>query len=90
MGVLWDLTARCEASLDRFEGIVWGFYRKEKIFVRDEDADEFSALVYIDPVRERGFPREGYLEKVLLGARRAGIPMDNFAAYLNWAHRHAA
>ncbi len=90
MGVLWDLTPRCETSLDRFEGIVWGFYRKVETTVCDDDGYECPALVYIDPVRERGLPREGYLEKVLLGARRAGIPMDNFATYLNWARRHAA
>ena len=89
-GVLWDLPPRGEATLDRFEGVIWGFYRKEEVFVRDEDGVEYPALAYIDPVRERGLPREGYLERVLLGARRAGIPMSNFASYLNWTRRHAA
>lgn len=90
MGVLWDLSPRCETILDRFEGVVWGFYRKVETTVRDDGGIEFPALVYIDPVRERGLPRDGYLEKVLLGARRAGIPMSNFATYLNWGRRHAA
>lgn len=90
MGVLWALSPRCEAALDRFEGVVWGFYRKTEAVVRDEDGAAHSALVYIDPVRERGFPRPGYMEKVLLGARRAGIPESNFAAYFNWLRRHAA
>lgn len=90
MGVLWDLSPRCEATLDRFEGVLWGYYRKQEIIVRDEEGLELPALVYIDPVRERGLPREGYLERVLLGARRAGIPLENFDSYINWARRNAA
>lgn len=90
MGVLWELSPRCEATLDRFEGVVWGFYSKEDVLVRDDEGRQYPALVYIDPVRERGFPREGYFERVLLGARRAGIPSQNFASYLAWARRHAA
>lgn len=90
MGVLWKLSPRCEASLDRYEGVVWGFYHKKKVVVEDEIGMELSALVYIDPVRERGLPRKGYLDRVLLGAKRAGIPLSNFAAYLDWIRRHAA
>lgn len=90
MGVLWELGPRCEATLDRFEGIVWGFYRKERVVVCDDGGREFSALTYIDPVRERGLAREGYMERVLLGAKRADIPLTNFRGYFNWARRHAA
>ena len=89
-GVLWELSPRCEATLDRYEGVVWGFYRKENVTVCSADGREFHALVYIDPVRERGLPREGYFERVMLGARRAGIPLSNFASYLGWTRRHAA
>lgn len=89
-GVLWELTPACEVSLDRHEGVVWGFYRKEFMAVTDDDGFGCVALVYIDPIRERGLPREGYLEKVMLGARRVGIPATNFQSYLEWMRRHAA
>lgn len=89
-GVLWKISPQCEVSLDRFEGVLWGFYQKRKVFVCDDNGVRKSALVYIDPVCERGVPREGYLEQVLLGARRAGIPQKNFAAHFAWARRHAA
>lgn len=89
-GVLWKVSPQCETSLDRFEGVLWGFYQKRKVAVCDDEGIQYFALVYIDPVCERGVPREGYMEQVLLGARRAGIPQKNFAAYLHWARRHAA
>lgn len=90
MGVLWDLSPRCEAALDRFEGVDWGIYRKEEVVVRDGAGWDFPALVYIDPERRRGIPRAGYLEKILLGASLAGIPTDTFAAHLDRRPRHAA
>ena len=91
MGVLWNLTEACELSLDHHEGLIWGFYQKLLMPVLPRERGAIAeAIVYIDPVRERGFPREGYLEKVLLGARRAGIPESNFQTYFNWAKRNAA
>jgi hypothetical protein len=91
MGVVWKLTRECERSLDLHEGVLWGFYRKETVAVLGHaDRRAIPALVYIDPIRERGLARSGYIEKVLLGARRANIPEDNFRRYLNWCRRHAA
>lgn len=90
MGVVWKLTRDCERTLDLHEGVLWGFYRKETVPVVGASGQVIPALVYIDPIRERGFPREGYMEKVFLGARRANIPESNFRGYFNWRRRHAA
>ncbi len=39
---LWDISPRCEAALDRYEGVENGMYRKEYIKI-----DEGKALIYI-------------------------------------------
>lgn len=90
MGVVWKLSRECERTLDLHEGVLWGFYRKETVGVFGAKGESLHALVYIDPIRERGFPRPGYMEKVLLGARRANIPDENFRGFFNWIRRHAA
>lgn len=90
MGVVWKLSRECERTLDLHEGVLWGFYRKETVEVCADQGESLRVLVYIDPIRERGFPRPGYMEKVLLGARRANIQDENFRAFFRWARRHAA
>lgn len=89
-GVLWSITPACEAALDRFEGVLLGFYEKRIVKVINLDDRPEQALTYIDPVCEVGLPRPGYLERVIDGARRAGIPDRNFHGYLKEALRYAA
>ncbi len=52
-GVVWDVTPRDEASLDRFEGVALGFYGKGRITVLS-DAGEAQAFVYVVEVNSRG------------------------------------
>ncbi len=89
-GVLWRITPECEAALDRREGVARGLYGKWFAWVIDADGRRRKALVYVDPVKEAGLPRPGYLEKILAGARLAGIPERNFRRYAKEALHHAA
>ena len=91
MGALWKITSRCEAALDQFEGVHRGTYFKKDVeVVLDETGQTLDALVYIDPICERGFPRAGYWQRIAFGAKSVGIPHENFASYLRWARCYAA
>lgn len=89
-GVLWKITPRCEASLDRHEGVAWGYYEKWTAEVMDAKGRSVEALVYIDPDCGKGSPRPGYLETIMYGARLAGIPLERYRKFTKEAERHAA
>ena len=89
-GVLWQITPACERVLDQFEGVAQGNYEKRTVEVIGPDERPVKAVVYIDPIREIGLPRPGYLERVIKGACQAGIPARNFQRYLKEAFRYAA
>jgi len=60
-GVLWSLSNECENSLDRYEGVSSGLYRKEYIPL----SNGLFALVYIASDDLSGRPRDKYLEKII-------------------------
>lgn len=72
-GLVWQLTPPCEAALDSYEGVETNDYRRAFLPVGDSDA-----LVYFATEDRPGFPRPGYLERILAGATLLGLP----AAYL--------
>ena len=78
-GGVWSITARDEAMLDRFEGFP-NRYGKERISVTFGDGGSCKALAYIDPVTDEGLPREGYLPRILRGARSFRLPKDYIAS----------
>ena len=77
-GVLWRLTDRDEAALDRFEDVAGGFYRKETVAVRERDRPTASAMIYRAVDDRPGAPNEKYLARVIEVAGQLGLP----AAYL--------
>ena len=76
-GLLWRLSEKDVESLDRYEGVASGHYRREYVTV-DANGDEIQALVYVATNVTPGKPRPGYLEGVLRAGAEVGLP----AAYL--------
>ncbi len=71
-GVLWKISKTDEFKLDFFEGVKAGKYEKKKMRICIGN-NSVSALVYVDCVSDAGIPREGYLEKIISGARFFGL-----------------
>lgn len=68
-GVVWKISPIDEMRLDRFEGVKIGAYFKREISILFGNKRRAKALVYVDKVSDVGIPREGYLEKIIRGAR---------------------
>lgn len=81
-GVLWELTVRCEETLDVIEGVANGHYLKDEAHPHTEDGQIGPALIYLAADMAIGPPRQGYLEALEEAAAYHGFP----AAYL----RHLA
>jgi uncharacterized protein len=79
VGLVWHLTADCEAALDRHEGVATGHYTREEI-----DVGGAPALAYIATEARPGMPRPGYLELILAAAETRGVPMEHRAAIAGW------
>lgn len=71
VGLLWSLTRQCEATLDEFEAIDRGLYRKETLEIAGE-----PTLVYIASDPKPGPPRAGYLEPIVAAAVALGFPAE--------------
>jgi uncharacterized protein len=79
LGLVWQLTAPCEAALDGFEGVATGDYRKVEMLVGGE-----PALLYLEAEESPGFPRGGYLERILAAAERLDLPAPYRAELAAW------
>lgn len=68
-GVIWLVTKREIKSLDRYEGVSSGCYRKERISVTVND-QRCNALVYISnrDITHAGH-RSGYMDRIIKAAR---------------------
>lgn len=73
-GVLWEIGKEDEESLDRYEGVANGLYDKLTIQVGYRDSAAVDALVYIASSSKRGKARPGYMEKIMLAAKRFSFP----------------
>jgi gamma-glutamylcyclotransferase len=85
--VLWIITARHRASLDRFEGVGAGFYSPYMVVVQFA-GHPARAFAYVASCSALGRPRRTYLEKVLGAARTHSLPDEYVAEVANWAQRH--
>lgn len=74
-GVLWEIDAGCERTLDRYERVGAGMYRKEHVHV-EHHGDGVKALIYLaEPDRPRT-PSRRYVASLLRGARANGLPAE--------------
>jgi cation transport regulator ChaC len=83
-GVLWRLTPRDRAALNRYESLDSGLYTVLHLLIQGP-ARRLAALVYVGRRRTPGRPRPGYLAPVLAGAREFGLPEDYVRALARWS-----
>ena len=79
VGVLWSLTPACERTLDEFEEIDGGLFRRESIVIAGE-----PTLVYLATDAAPGSVRPGYLETVIAAAEARGFPADYVEVLRGW------
>lgn len=84
-GVLIALTEPDERTLDRYEHVAEGMYRRATVEVITEFGYAVPALIYIDDIAGEGPPKPGYLERIIEGARRHALPPEAIAAIEAWA-----
>lgn len=82
VGVLWSLTPACERTLDEFEDVDGGLFRRDTIVVAGE-----PALVYLATDTAPGIARGGYLEAVIAAAEARGFPADYIEELRGWLNR---
>ena len=83
-GVLWTITEPDEKSLDRFEGVAMGHYRKETVEVHRSPQSSVKALTYVATENSPGGPREGYIERIVGAAAAHGLPTKYVEELRSW------
>lgn len=76
--VIWEISAKDEAALDRYEGVAGGYYTKEYMEV-EVDGEMLEALIYIMTPRDYGIPTDLYLDTIAQGYEDFNLPIT----YLN-------
>ena len=66
-GVLWSVTDGCLETLDDYESVRTGLYRREQVRIVIAE-QEVEAIAYVASSTGHGEPRPGYLETILEGA----------------------
>ncbi len=79
-GLIWTLTAEDERSLDVYEGVADGEYRKETVSL----AGHGEALIYIAADATAGTPLPAYLDVILAAAAAAALPLAYQAELSRW------
>jgi len=78
-GVVYLCNRQTMASLDIYEGVETGDYRKIAVEVETVDGELLKAEAYIagdDFVVEGGRPSGWYLDRIVQGAKEHGLPAD--------------
>lgn len=83
-GLLWEITEAHVHALDGFEGVPKGRYYRDFLKVCAESGERLRPLIYIDPIAERGVPKEKYMEQVYGAAEAAGFPPAYLAELRAW------
>ncbi|MGE3550769.1 MAG: gamma-glutamylcyclotransferase family protein [Geobacter sp.] len=77
-GTVYLLSEADERSLDRYEGVADGCYRKELVTVWLPE-QLLSCLTYLDPVQTPGQPKAEYIQRINSGLADAQLPEDYLA-----------
>ena len=73
-GLLWRINKTDERSLDHYEGVTQGLYKKTFLKVTLPSGRKIRALFYVATDRTPGEPRPGYMEKIVSAAQECGLP----------------
>jgi len=80
--MLYDVTRLDEMTLDIWEDVELGMWRKIRVRVDTMDA-EVLAWAYVLDAYEGGLPAADYLENLACAAEAAGAPTDYVSAIRN-------
>jgi gamma-glutamylcyclotransferase (GGCT)/AIG2-like uncharacterized protein YtfP len=72
-GAIWNVSDSDLASLDRYEGVAGGLYRREFVTVMAQN-QPVELLLYIENYEDHGSPRPDYLDRIIAGARWFDLP----------------
>ena len=83
-GLLWNITPNCEESLDVYEGVAKGCYRKEYLPV-ECGAGTIKALIYISNRAElKGKISSDYMDRVIAAAEAHDLPETYVDEIKSW------
>ena len=71
-GILWNISKGDEKSLDVYEGVRCGIYRKDYVDLETKDGKLSSVLIYIAGDSDIGYPLDGYMERIISAAEKMG------------------
>jgi gamma-glutamylcyclotransferase (GGCT)/AIG2-like uncharacterized protein YtfP len=80
-GVVYEISESDEKSLDRYEGVQSGSYRKEMLKIEMGNESK-ECLVYVDPVEEEGKPKEEYVGRINKGISDSRLPPEYIDRYI--------
>ena len=80
-GVVYEISESDEKSLDRYEGVQSGSYRKEMLKIEMGNESK-ECLVYVDPVEEEGKPKEEYVGRINKGIFDSRLPPEYIDRYI--------
>ena len=83
-GLLWRVSASDEKTLDGYEGVEQGIYRKEKLYVKATGGSTEKALIYIASDTEPGVPRPDYIERIITAAQEHRLPGNYQIELRSW------
>jgi gamma-glutamylcyclotransferase (GGCT)/AIG2-like uncharacterized protein YtfP len=82
-GILWTLSESHIVSLDEYEGIEVGHYRKEQIAVCF-NGQTVVAMVYVATDSNPGIPEASYIECIVDAATAHGLTLDYIGRLAKW------
>ena len=83
-GLVWSISDKDEESLDVYEGVASGFYRKEQLHILLADGDKAEALVYVAADSSEGKFWGEYLNKIIKAAKLNKLPPKYIEELQGW------
>jgi gamma-glutamylcyclotransferase (GGCT)/AIG2-like uncharacterized protein YtfP len=83
-GTMWNITEKCEKSLDNYEGIKSKIYTKSTVNVEMEIGKTIPALIYLASNNTPGSPKNGYMEKILAASVQHKLPGKYIQELKTW------
>ena len=83
-GAIWNLSDTDLRTLDRYEGVAGGLYRREPVIVIAND-QPIETLIYIENYDDVGSPYGDYLDRIIVGARWFDLPRSWITELSAWA-----
>ncbi|MBI3039282.1 gamma-glutamylcyclotransferase [bacterium] len=80
-GILYEISASDESTLDKCEGVDSGGYGKAMLCVIHKGKEK-KALVYIDPTVHEGKPKPEYIERLNSALSDANLSMAYITRYV--------